>query len=53
MEYTGIVMNYGIGAKKQYAKRMIIMVPGTKPYEAKGLVWGKGRMAFRKANYLR
>ncbi len=38
MEYKGIVMNYGVGAKMQYPHRMIIMVPGTTPSEAKGLV---------------
>jgi ribosomal protein L35AE/L33A len=38
MEYKGIVMNYGVGAKKQYPHRMIIMVPGATPSEAKGLV---------------
>jgi len=31
-------MNYGVGAKKQYEKRMIIMVPGATPSEARGLV---------------
>jgi ribosomal protein L35AE/L33A len=38
MEYKGIVMNYGVGAKMQYPHRMIIMVPGTTPSEAKGFV---------------
>jgi ribosomal protein L35AE/L33A len=38
MEYTGIVMNFGIGAKKQYPQRCIIMIPGTTPNEAKGLI---------------
>jgi ribosomal protein L35AE/L33A len=41
MEYKGIVMNYGVGAKMQYPKRMIIMVPGTTPSEARGLVGSK------------
>jgi ribosomal protein L35AE/L33A len=34
-------MNYGIGAKMRYEKRMIIMVPGITPHEAKGLVGAK------------
>jgi ribosomal protein L35AE/L33A len=38
MEYKGIVMNYGVGAKMQYPHRMIIMVPGATPSEARGLV---------------
>ena len=41
MEYKGIVMNYGVGAKRQYPHRMIIMVPGTTTSEAKGLVGSK------------
>ncbi len=41
MEYTGIVMNYSIGAKMQYAKRMIIMVSGTTSHESRGLVGAK------------
>ena len=41
MEYKGIVMNYGVGAKMQYPHRMIIMVPGTTPSEARGLVGSK------------
>ena len=38
MEYKGIVMNYGVGAKMQYPHRMIIMVPSVIPSEARGLV---------------
>jgi len=38
MEYKGIVMSYGVGAKMQYPHRMIIMVPGAIPSEARGLV---------------
>jgi ribosomal protein L35AE/L33A len=41
MEYKGIVMNYGVGAKQQYPHRMIIMVPGTTTNVAKGLVGSK------------
>jgi ribosomal protein L35AE/L33A len=41
MEYKGRVMNYGVGAKMQYPKRMIIMVPVTTPSVARGLVGSK------------
>jgi ribosomal protein L35AE/L33A len=38
LDHKGVVLGYGLGAHRQRNNRMIVMVPGSTPDEAKAMV---------------